>query len=177
MEVERIIHYMCFGDLWWYVWRSISSSPGRRVEFVVAVVVLLSDLWRRTDYQDTTLQCSCATAGGKRLRRKWERDSALHCQPVSQWVFQPEGNIQQQYLHNSSYHPCRTARLRVPHGSLEATFPICFGPSFRKFWPKSAQYVFSCSIKFQASHSGCFSDFGLWILTWFYLEIILDVNN
>lgn len=53
---------------------------------------------------------------------------------------------------------CWTTRL--PHASPEATFPMCFGQafclSFRKCWLKSAQYVFSCTIKFQATDSLCF---------------------
>lgn len=57
----------------------------------------------------------------------------------------------------------------VPRGSPEATFPMCFGlascQSFRKCWPKSAQYVFSGGIKFQTSDSGAaFQIFCFWCL-------------
>lgn len=66
------------------IWCLIPSSAGRRLEFVVAVVVMFCDLRRGTDHQNTPLQCSRATAGGQRLRGKRERNSALHCTAVSQ---------------------------------------------------------------------------------------------
>lgn len=59
------------------------SSAGRRLEFVVAVVILLSHLWRGTHHQNTPLQRTRASAGGQRLRGKWEGDSGLPYRPVS----------------------------------------------------------------------------------------------
>lgn len=51
----------------------------------------------------------------------------------------------------------RLPNFIMPNSSLKATFPMCFGLtsclSVRKCWLKSAQYVFSCGIKFQASDS------------------------
>lgn len=44
-----------------------SSSPGWWVESVVTVVLLLSDMWGRSDHQDKTLQCSHASTRRQRL--------------------------------------------------------------------------------------------------------------
>lgn len=65
---------------------SPSSSPGRWLESVVSVVLLLSDMWGRADHQDKTLQCSCASTGRQRLWGEWKGDSGLHCRAMSQWV-------------------------------------------------------------------------------------------
>lgn len=157
---------------WWslpdMLWRLIPSAPGRRVEFVVAVVILLRDLRGGTDHQDTTLQCSRAPAGGQRLRRERERDSALHCQAVSQWVFQP---VKGTFNSSISITAVKSVRVKqadflVPHGSLEATLPMCFGllSVFQEMLTQINSACFSCSIKFQASDSGHF-----WLLTHFCL--------
>ena len=75
---------------------------------MVPMVVLLSDLWRRTDHQDTTLQRSHATTGGYRVWGEWERDSALHCRALSKWVFQPVNSKAASPLQQ---HPCQRTRL------------------------------------------------------------------
>lgn len=62
------------------------STPRRRVEFVVAMVVLLCDLRGRADHQNTALQRSGATAGGQRLRGEWTRNPEVHRQAMSKWV-------------------------------------------------------------------------------------------
>jgi len=136
-------HVTCFSVIpAWYVWCFIPSSPGRRVEFVVAMVILLSDLWRRTNYQDTPLQRSCATAGRQRLRGKWERDSELHCQAMSKWVF----HLRREFLESNISHTMAIVSMCLKVSlPFCATFPMCF------FFFKSTQYVFSCKIKFHTS--------------------------
>lgn len=61
--------------------------------------------------------------------------------------------------------PCLTTPPRH-HSSCVLAFRL----SFRKSWPKSDQYVFSCTIKFQVSYllQLLFAHFRPWILTPFY---------
>lgn len=71
---------------------------------MVPVVVLLCDLWGRTDHQNTALQRSCATAWGQRLRGEWERDSEVHCQAMSKLVPQlKEEFLNKKQLCSSTY--------------------------------------------------------------------------
>lgn len=104
----------------------------------------------------------CHNWGVKTAREVGERPSAALPSPAPVSIPACSGNTQKLYLHYSSVH-VEPPDFLVPHGSPEAAFPMCFGLasclSFRKCWLKSAQYVFTCSIKFQASDSGCFSKF------------------
>lgn len=147
----------------WNVWFLIPSSPGWGMEFVVSVVILLGDLRGRTDHQNTTLQRSCATAGGQRLWGKRERDSALHLCTVSQWVFEPvkktlKCSISICKVCFNQIVSCLTAPLRQHSSCVLAS---CL--SFRKCWSRSAHCVFFYSVRFQDSHSIVFqfSDFEL----------------
>lgn len=123
------------------------SSPGRRLEFVVAVVLLLCDLWRGADHQDTALQRSRASAGGQGLRGQREGDPGLPRWPLSQWV-KPTWT-QRQHLH----HSCSSVTGIQASPSL-ADSPrqhfLCFGLTsccfVRKCQLKSTQYVSSRTI-------------------------------
>lgn len=86
--------------------------------------------------------------------RETQRCTAKPC--PSEYIKSSEGSAQEQHLHYSSDRVEQPDFL-VPHDSPEATFPMCCGRasclSFRKCWLKSAQCVFSCGIRFQASDS------------------------
>lgn len=96
----------------------------------------------------------CHSWGAKTVREVGERLSAALPSHVPVSISALQGNTQKQHLHYSSVRVEKTDFL-VPHGSPAATFLMCLGLtsflSFRKL--KSAQYGFSCSIKFQASDS------------------------
>lgn len=113
----RMIHVCALGLI------SLSvnpSSAGRRLEFVVAVVVLLGHLWRGTDHQNTPLQRSRASAGRQRLRGEWERDSSLPCRPMSQWVELTQ--TQQQHLRYSCVTDRHPNFLMTPQGCISCVF-------------------------------------------------------
>lgn len=98
------------------------SSPGRRLEFVVAVVLLLCDLWRGADHQNPPLQRSRASAGRQGLRGQRQRDPGVPCWPLSQWV-EPTWT-QQQHLHYSCTYDIHPSFLR-PRRFPKATFFLC----------------------------------------------------
>lgn len=116
------VQYVCFVRmihvcaLWLISLLVNPSSAGRRLEFVVAVVVLLGDLRRGTDHQNTPLQRSRASAGWQRLRGKWERDSSLPCRPMSKWVELTQ--TQQQHLRYSCVTDKHPNFLMSPQGCI-----------------------------------------------------------
>lgn len=97
-----------------------------------------------------TAMLPCHSWGAKTAKEAGERLSAAlpsHV-PVRTFFF---------LLARKSRIDYRLPNFIMPNSSLKATFPMCFGLtsclSVRKCWLKSAQYVFSCGIKFQASDS------------------------
>lgn len=120
--IVMCVKYVCFVHmilvcaLWLISLLVNPSSAGRRLEFVVAMVVLLGDLRRGTDHQNTPLQRSRASAGRQRLRGKWERDSGLPCRSMSKWV-----ELTQTQQHHLRY-SCVTDRhpnfLMPPQGCI-----------------------------------------------------------
>lgn len=59
-----------------------ASPAERRLEPLVAVVVLLRDLWRRQHHASPALQLAGAPDGGQELQGQWPRDQRLPGRPL-----------------------------------------------------------------------------------------------
>lgn len=117
-----------------------SSSPGWWLESVVTVVLLLSDMWGRTDHQDKTLQCSRASTGRQRLWGEWKGDSGLHCRAMSQWVFHSPLRLRVLYRcipdkrpNIFTHHGC--PRGNIPHVFWADLFSITQDPNKLSLFP------------------------------------------